>query len=161
MQDRVADLRSPSAAHRVLEQPAGSWSMLYRVWIDPNGPPLSLPAEADCRMIFGGRYLRQEMKGSHAEGLGLEGYDNVTQQYSWVWIDSSNTHTLCFRGSAEESGRVLTYEGDIPDPVSRSLKRARVVIRILSSDRHTFEFLELWGEGQDRKLFDITYTRKA
>jgi hypothetical protein len=86
---------------------------------------------------------------------------NVPRTFSAVRVDSSNTHTLCFRGSADASGSVLTYSGEIGDPASGQLKSARVVLRILSPDRHSFEMSEVLASGEERKFFDIIYTRQT
>lgn len=159
-----AQVTQPGPAHKVLEQRAGAWKMLYRIYAAPGQPPIELPAKGELTMIFGGRFLKVEMSAEGpwkgTAGLGIEGYDNFKQSYFFHWVDSSGTRTISLTGTADESGQVITYLGEIDDADSGTKGvKVRVVVRMVGPDEHTFEFFQTPPGGKESKPFDITYKR--
>ena len=60
-------LGSPSEGHTALEPLAGSWSYTAQWWMSPEAPPESMTGTALNSLIFGGRFLKQDIRGA-AEG---------------------------------------------------------------------------------------------
>lgn len=161
----TADPAKPGPAHQLLAKRAGTWKMLYRVYGKTGKPPIELPATCELRMIFGGRFLKQDMLGegawAGAAGLGVEGYDNLNQKYFFNWVDSNSTSTITLTGTADDSGTTITYTGEVDNATAQTKGiKVRVVIHVVSNDQFTFEYFQTPPGGKEVRPFDITYTRK-
>ena len=55
-------LGSPSEGHQALEPLAGTWSYTAQSWMSPEEPPQSMTGTAANTLIFGGRFLQQEIR---------------------------------------------------------------------------------------------------
>ncbi len=61
----------------------------------PAASPPAMAGTTTNSLIFGGRFLKQEVRGTvegHPpfEGIGITGYDNIRKEYQSVWFDNSN-----------------------------------------------------------------------
>ena len=91
-------LGSPSEGHKALEPFVGSWTYTLEWWMSPDAPPESMTGTTTNSLIFGDRFLKQEVHGEGEaeghppfEGIGFTGYDNIRQEYQSVWFDSVGT----------------------------------------------------------------------
>jgi hypothetical protein len=95
------------------------------------------------------------------QGRGITAYDNFKKKYISTWTDSMSTGIFISEGSADESGKVLTFVGKMDDPMTgQKDKPTKFIIRILSADKHVMEMHDL-SLGEKSKVFEMTYTRKS
>ena len=62
----------------------------------PGAPPMSFPGRAEREWVLGGRFLRETVKASMAdgtefEGIGYTGYSNIDHRFETTWMDSMST----------------------------------------------------------------------
>ena len=67
---------TPGEAHKALEQLAGEWDAVTRMWVEgPQKPPMETTGTSSSAMQLGGRFLRQDftgqMMGMPFTGLGF------------------------------------------------------------------------------------------
>src|SRR5690606_25689884 len=123
-------------------------------------------------MIFDGRFLQQEFKGSldmpgpdgqmqslPFEGLGLTGYNNTRKQYIGTWADSMTTDIIYLTGNLSQDEKQLTMFAKMDEPMTGEIgKTVKFVTRIESPDKHAFEAWEVLY-GDPFKVFEIVYEK--
>ncbi len=165
MMKRMEELAAPAPEHKVLASMAGEWDAEMRCYMgNPEGQSTVTRGTRRSRMILGGRFLQEEfqgeMMGKKFTGMGLTGYDKFNKKYVSVWTDDMGTGMFTSEGASDESGKVLTFNGKMDEPMTgEKAKPVRVVTRILSPDKHVFEMHDL-VLGDKSKVMEITYTRK-
>ena len=130
--------------------PSGTTALLLET-------PLAISAE-------GGRYLQQEvrgnMNGQTFEGMGVEGYDNVTKERFGTWVDNMGTGAMIVRGKCGADAKKCTLKGKVSDAIAG--KEVPVSQTLTMNGDNSFTF-EMQGPGPDGKMFktlEILYTRQ-
>jgi len=157
--------------HKDMAKAVGKYDTLSRMWMAPGAQPIESKGTAEFELVLDGRYLRQKYhcpgmdmgmgKPEPFEGMGLEGYDNFRKQYVSTWVDSMSTSILYMTGTADETGKVITYTGKADDPMTgQKDKPYKSVLRKISDDKAVFEMYDRTPEGQEFKAMEIEYTRQ-
>lgn len=153
---------TPGAPHSMLAALAGSWTTRTRAWMEPDKPPTEGTGTCEQKMILDGRYLQQEytgeMMGSRFTGINLIGYDNHTEKYVSVWIDSMSTGIYYFEGTAGMDGKTITQESSYNDPV-KGPTLWRSVTRIIDENTLAYEMFLTPEGGEEEKMMEMTVTR--
>ena len=158
-------LGSPSEGHTALEPLAGTWSYTAQWSMSPDAPPESMTGTAVNSLIFGGRFLKQEIRGQSEgqppfEGLGFTGYDNIRTEYQTVWFDNMNTSMMRGAGQFDAAARTLTDQGDFSCPITGEAHRwYRTAWTVVDQDHTTYESYSRTPEGREFKSLEIHYTR--
>jgi uncharacterized protein DUF1579 len=154
----------PGPQHKVLASLAGSWEFTSQMWMAPGQAPQEWKGTAERKMILGGRFLEEKVTatflGQPFHGFGLNGYDNAQGKFVGTWLDSMSTAMSTSVGTADASGKVITYERDEYDVMARAKTKSRDVLRIVSPDKEVLEFYKLLPGGKEFKMMEIVYTRK-
>jgi hypothetical protein len=155
----------PGDHHKALEPMIGNWEAISRFWPDPSAPPETSLATCESHWILGGRFMQEDVSGvingMPFHGIGITGYDNFKQQYNYVWMDEMATSLMLASGTADQTGKIITFKGTYDDPATGAKDQPfRAVTRIASNDQHTYEMYALGKDGKEFKTFDVGYTRK-
>jgi hypothetical protein len=150
----------PGDEHMNLRQMEGRWEVQVRYWPKPDAEPVTGRGSAIKEMVLGSRFLQTTYKGEWMGetfiGMGFEGYDNVKQKYTSLWMDTMGTMTYLAEGTADEEGKIWTYYGEYLDPAG-NLKKQKSVITIRSLSMHTVESFDQKEDGEWVKVMDIVY----
>jgi len=168
-------LGTPGEGHKRLETLVGSWDLVIRSWCGgPDKPCTESKGTSQVRWILGGRYLSEEVTSEFVmpnpetgkdekypfQGQGLTGYDNYRNMYVGTWVDSMSTQMFVSRGSADQTGKVITYYGEMDEPALDVHGRmVKMVTRLVDKDKHVMEMYDLHA-GDNFKVMEIVYTRK-
>jgi len=158
---------TPGEHHAYLKPLAGKWKLSSKFRQVPDAPWDESGGESTIEWILGGRFLTSKVLSPATEafpvdfeGFGLLGYDNLAKEYLSIWTDNFMTGVMHFKGSCDESGKVITLAGEFHHPAKGgALAKERWVYRIINNDKFVFE---MWQPGEDGKEFmhgEITYTR--
>ena len=71
-----------------------------------------------------------------------------------------DTGFIIAEGTCDASGKVITYRGEGPDPMSGQTKRFKSVLRIVNKNKHVFDVYGTTPDGKEFKSAEVTYTRK-
>ena len=154
---------TPGAQHKALEAMAGKFT--YTMWyqMDPAQPKQESSGEYSGEMALGGRYLmvtvNGNMMGMPFEGMGCMGYDNIIGKHVSAWIDNMGTSLLKAEGSADATGKVITFDGEMMDPMTNKAMKYKNVYTIKSNDEFTMQW---WAPSPAGEMFEsmaISYTR--
>jgi hypothetical protein len=161
--DAMQAMSAPAEEHARLRPFVGTFRAEVKIWMGPGDPMISTGTMTNT-MDLGGRFLRQDYKGDPGggpfpdfEGRGFWGYNKSTQHYEGFWIDTASTIMQNESGSVDDSGRVWTMIGEIPDG-SGGKTTKRSVITVQDDDHHSME-MYFDKDGQELKGMEIRYTR--
>lgn len=155
------ELAKPGSQHHALMKAVGTWTVDCKFWMQP-GAPMESKGSAVFTSLLGGRYLRQEYKGTFMgqpfDGIGCTGFNNATQKYEDVWIDSMGTGMMIMTGTETKPGKVWEFSGSSAGPDGTESKM-RSVMTMTSDDEHVVEMFGTEG-GVERKWMELKYTRE-
>src|SRR6266487_722557 len=110
--DVVKKAMTPGENHRRLDYFLGDWTTQGMTWL-ANGEAVKSAGTCHFEWTMGGRYLRSSYAGifmdQPLEGMGIDGYDNVSGEYFYLWIDNMGTGYLAASGSVTHDGKTFTY----------------------------------------------------
>ncbi len=156
---------APGEAHKALEPFAGAWTYAAEWWTAPNAPPQTMAGISVNTLIFGGRFLKQEIRGNAKdqppfEGLGYTGYDNLRKEYQTVWLDNMATGMMVGSGRFDTAAKGVTAAGDFSCPITGETHRKfRVVWMVVDANHNTYENYMSGPDGNEFKSMEIRYTR--
>lgn len=165
MMKKMEELSAPGLEHKLLTSMAGEWDAEVKSWMGgPDGAATVSKGSCKRTLILGGRFLQEEftgeMMGKRFHGMGLIGYDKFNKKYVNTWVDDMGTGIFVSEGTADATGKVLTHNGKMDEPMTgEKAKPVRMITRILSPDKNTFEMHDL-SLGEKSRVMEITYTRK-
>jgi hypothetical protein len=165
MMDKMTKAATPGPQHEVLKKLAGDWNAKVKVQMDPSQPAQESQSTSTVTVLMDGRYSQEvvsgQMMGSPFSGMGITGYDNVLGKYVSTWIDNMGTGIMASQGTADASGKVITWASSMSDPATGKVTRERMVTTIVDDDHHTLEMYSIPpGAKKEMKTMTIEYTRK-
>jgi len=159
-------LAAPGPEHERLSRWSGTWRQEQTYWMYPGAAAHTSAATAKFKPIFGGRFLREQVKGrdkvgggGRFVGYGFFGYDNYTEQHVFWWIDNQGTMMLTGAGVRDDTG-AITYHSAVPNPVTGGTTEIRSIARQPSSDTLLFEMHERQPDGTWFQKVAVVATRE-
>ena len=165
MMEKMMKAATPGPQHEMLKKMAGEWNAKVTSQMDPSQPPQVENSTSTLTMLMDGRYCQEvtsgQMMGQPFSGMGLTGYDNVIGKYVSTWVDNMGTGIMTSTGTADATGKVITWIGTMSDPMTGKVSKSRMVTTIVDDDHHTFEMYGTPpGAKKEVKMMTIEYSRK-
>ncbi len=166
MMKKAQEYATPGEPHKRLAEMAGKWNYTSKWWMTSDAKPEESKGTSTMRMIMGGRYLEQNLKGMAMgkpfEGHGMTGYDNLKQQYQIIWMDSMSTGIMNATGTYDEATKTLSEKGQYSCPVTEG-HTAEYRGETKWIDKNSFTY-SMFGKGMNPKgaefkMMEITYKR--
>jgi hypothetical protein len=155
---------SPGENHKHIGRMVGDWEYTSKMWMAPGQPPEESKGTMHAEMAMGGRFVQHHWKGSFSgmpfEGLGTEGYDNMTKKFVSSWIDNMSTGIMMSTGSCDDAGKVCTMTGEMPDPMTGQMATSKGVITWIDNDHFKNEMFSKDPSGAEMKMMEINASRK-
>jgi hypothetical protein len=136
----------PGKEHEVLKLMAGSWVAKSKFRMAPDQPWEESTGTSERKLIMDGRFLQTELKSPPADegmppydGLSITGYDNTLKKYFNTWVDNMGSGVMISYGTADATGKVITYTSEYPDPMTGKVKKYRTVTRLKDDKTEVFE----------------------
>jgi hypothetical protein len=164
-EEQIEQVAATTPEHEKLTPFEGTFRAEVTMWMGP-GDPVTMTGRMVNVLDLGGRFLRQTYRGdpleegpfASFEGRGYWGYNNVIGKYEGFWIDTASTMMQTEAGTVDESGKVWTMLGEMPNPQTGGKMTKRSVITLVDADHHTMETYFDTGEGEF-KAMEIRYER--
>ena len=164
MMAKWQEYSTPGEGHKALEPLVGKWDYTVTWWETPDSQPQKSNGTSEVKWIMGGRFLEQTAKGTamgqEFQGMGIMGYDNMTKEYSGIWIDNMGTGMMTSAGSYDPSTKSFTEKGSFSCPQEGGEKSFRGVTTLTSPDKYTYEMYAADKDGKESRMMEIVYTRK-
>ncbi|MFQ5526088.1 MAG: DUF1579 domain-containing protein [Thermoanaerobaculia bacterium] len=162
--EAFAAMAATTPEHDKLKPFEGTFKSEVKIWMRPGEPAVSTGTMVN-EFDLDGRFLRQTYTGDpnegpfpSFEGRGYWGYNNVTKKFEGFWIDNASTIMQSEAGEVDDSGKVWTMLGEMPNPQTGGSMKKRSVIRLEDDDHHTMEMFFDAGEGEVKSM-EISYER--
>jgi hypothetical protein len=162
--ERYMKAAMPGPVHQKMAKLAGKWKLQVTSWMAPGAPPQKSEGSAEFKTILGGRYLQQEVRSSFGdqpfEGMGIEGFDNVTKERFGTWFDNMSTGVMVSRGKCAADAKKCTFKGRMSDAVAGKEVVVTEIMAMTDDDHFTFEMHGPGPGGKTFKMMEIAYTRQ-
>jgi len=169
MMKRWEAFSTPGPQHVAMKANEGKWNMKITHWMAEGAPPQTSTATANARMVMGGRYLIEEVKGEGMdfgdgqkipfEGMAIMGFNNATKEFFSFWIDSMGTGHMLENGTGDAGKRIET-SGEMFCAMRGKECQTRSVATTIDANTRK---LEMWAPDMaTNKMFktmEIMYTR--
>ena len=159
-------LGSPSEGHTALEPLVGQWTYTAKFWMALDAPAESMAGASTNSLVFGGRFLKQEIHGEASggqppfDGIGFTGYDNIRKEYQTVWLDNMATGMMMGTGQFDAATKTLTDQGDFSCPLTGETHRQfHSVWNVVDQNHTVYENYMRAPDGKEFKSMEIRYTR--
>jgi len=165
MMEKMVKAATPGPQHAMLKALEGTWTATIKSQMDPAAPMQTETGTSVVTTLMDGRYSQEQvsstMMGAPFSGMGITGYDNVIGKFVSIWIDNMGTGVMRSEGTADASGKVITWSATMSDPVTGKPTRERMVTTIMDNDHHTLEMYGTPPGGKkEMKMMTIEYARK-
>lgn len=164
MMEEMMKMAQPSDAHKLLAQMSGKFDATVKFWTSPNAQPQESKAMANNQTILGGRFVMEDyqgmMMGKPFKGAGIYGYDNMKKKFFSTWMDETSTGAMNSEGTLDATGKILTFTGEMMDPMTQKMVKYRSVYRFENEKKYTMEMFEN-KDGKEFKSLEIAYNRSA
>jgi hypothetical protein len=154
---------TPGEGQKRLTPLIGTFNVVIKIWVTPDGPPIESTAASVNAWVLGGRYVQMMLNGDAPNapfsGTGHVAYDNVTKNYQAAWMDSGSTGITLYTGKLDASGKTALLKGSMPNPLSGKPSPVELRLTIQPDGSHV---TQLWGQGQGAKmvkLMELQYTK--
>lgn len=120
---------TPGEEHAKLAEDVGTYTYTNTFWMEPGAEPSVSEGQMIIEPIMDGRYFKETHTGSAMgmpfNGIGLNGYDNVTQEYVSTWMDNMGTGIMIFKGNYEDGQLIMTTT--TTNPMTRMSEMHKIV----------------------------------
>jgi hypothetical protein len=157
---------TPGKMQALLAKDAGTWSGKSTMWMAPGAEPMQSESTCTITPIMDGRYVKLEMAGEMPgmgpfSGMGISGFDNVSQKFVSTWIDSQSTGIMTGTGQLSPDGKTLTWNYTFNCPLQKKPVTMREIDTTTGPNTKT---LVMFGpdpkSGQEFKMMSIELTKK-
>jgi hypothetical protein len=157
---------TPGAMHKHLAKSVGTWQGKSTMWMAPGADPIKSECTSTVKPTMDGRFVQCEMTGEMPgmgpyHGLGIYGYDNVSQEFVCTWIDNHSTSMMNGVGELSDDGKTTTWNFTVNCPITKKPVAMREVETITGPKTKT---LEMFGPdrqtGKEFKMMSIEFTKK-
>lgn len=164
LMEKMKALNAPTEAHQALEPWVGKWTYAGKFWMTPDAEPQDMTGTALHTMIYGGRFLKQEIEGPWMgetfQGVGFTGHDNIKDEYVSIWIDSMGTGIMTMTGQYDPTTKTLSQSGTNSCPLTGEKARpGRSDWSVINNDNSIYSSYLLGPDGKEFKAMEITYSR--
>lgn len=153
----------PSKNHALLNPFVGKWKTEMKCWMDPSGKPQVSTGTSESKWILGGRFLQEtfqgKTKGKAFSGMGLTGFDNASNVFTSVWVDSMNTMMGTSTGTASADGKTITFFGSYKDPATSDTVKTKLVLSRINNTKNVLHMYQVNSDGSESMMMQVTYSK--
>lgn len=160
----MMEAATPGPEHEMLKQFEGSWRARAVMWFGPE--PTTSEGTMTNTLVLDGRFLRHDYKadmmGQPFQGLGYWGYDKGRKEWVGTWMDTWGTGIMISgRGTYDAAGKAWTMHATYFNPETGEEEKQKEVVKVIDPDTHVMQMFMVGPGGEEQKVMEITYTRKA
>ena len=157
---------TPGEMQARLAKDAGTWHGEMTMWMIPGAEPVISDCSSTVTTIMDGRYTRietaSEMPGMGPfTGLGVNGFDNVSQKFVSTWIDNHSTGIMTGVGTLSADGNAIEWEFSYNCPLTKKPTAMRQIETIGGQDTKT---LDMFGadpkSGKEFHMMHLELSRQ-
>jgi hypothetical protein len=152
----------PSEHHKRLGALVGTWNIKVKSVQDPGAAPVETTGTSVFAVIMDGRYVMENVVGETPagpfNGMGLYGYNNMTNEFESTWVDNMSTGMLQNKGDWDDTQKAFKWHGEFVSPKNGGRTKSQSIMKRV--DAGTFEFTMFEERGDVLfKSLEITYVK--
>lgn len=159
---KMMELAAPGKQHQQLMSRAGDWTVAARMRMAPDAPWSDMEMKVKSQAALGGRWLISKVSGDMGgmpfDGLQIEGYNNLKQQYEAYWTDSMSTWFVSTAGQMDEQG-ALEMKGMMVDFVTPQGRPYRSVTTFQDADHFRTVMYDTIPPAGDVEMMTLEFSR--
>lgn len=153
----------PKEVRNALDQLVGDWTYTAKWWDSPNTEPISWDGKFKAGWVLNGSYVEVSAVADSStreyKGLGYMGYDTVTDEYTHVWLDTTDTGMWVSSGDYDAETNTITDTGHYSNPAAGKREPYKGVTKFIDRDNMSYEFIIKDPGGNDFRQMEIIYKR--
>jgi hypothetical protein len=158
------EMATPAEEHKKLAAHAGTWDCEMTMF-EKGKEPQKSKGVATYSSVLNGLFVASEYKGEMGgmpfEGRGFDGYSKEKKKYFSLWADQMGSTPMILWGTADATGKTITYDGDVYDCGPMGQMTPRIKITQDDADHTTFEFwAKMNNDPEYGKMMEGKYTRR-
>jgi len=162
----------PGKMQALLSSEAGAWQGKQTMWMAPGAPeapPMTSDVTATIEPVMDGRYTKLEVHGEMPgmgpfHGMGLYGFDNVSQKFVSTWLDSHSTGMMTGTGELSSDGKQINWTFNYNCPINKKPAVMRQTETVGGGNTKVLEMFGVdpkgGGGGKEFKMMHIEMTKK-
>lgn len=153
--------------HEFLGKQVGVWQGENQMWMAPGAPPMKSNCTSTITSIMGGRYTKADVAGEIPGmgpfmGMGITGFDNVSQKFVGSWIDNHGTGIMNGVGELSKDGKTLSWNYTCNCPITKKSTVMRQIETYPDANTMTLEmFATDPKSGKEYKCMQIDFSKRA
>jgi hypothetical protein len=157
---------TPGEMHAWLAEGVGVWRGTSTMWMTPDADPMTSECVSTVTPMMDGRYFKCEMEGEIPgmgpyNGMGIMGFDNVSQTLQATWVDSMSTGIMFGTGEVSSDKKTSTWKYAYNCPITQKPAVMRQVERRTGKDSMTLEMFGVHAaSGKEFKMMELKLTRE-
>ncbi|HRP61705.1 MAG TPA: DUF1579 domain-containing protein [Phycisphaerales bacterium] len=157
---------TPGAMHQHLAKSIGVWHGKSTMWMAPDTEPMHSECISTVTAIMDGRFFKVEIEGDMPgmgafSGMGIYGFDNVSQKFQSTWLDNMSTGMMIGTGELSSDSKTLSWNFTYNCPITKKPHVMREIERMTGADTKTLEMhMTDPISGKEYKMMEIVFTRK-
>ena len=155
---------TPGEQHKLISKATGNWKYTSIFWVAPGTEPNVSEGTASAEMIMGGRYLQTKLSGTAwgmpMFGSSLEGFDNTTKEFLYLWIDNMGTGFALAKGKYDEENKQIVYTGSMTDPLTKKEMFYKQYNKFLDDNNLQYTMFMQMPDGSEFKSMEVNLTRE-
>jgi hypothetical protein len=157
---------TPGEMHERLAGDVGEWHGAVTMWMGPGGETMASECAIAVTSMMDRRYTKVEWNGEMPgmgpyHGLGIYGFDNVSQQFVSTWIDNHSTGIMRGVGKLSPDGKTLSWKFTHNCPVTKKPAVIREIETVTGPGAKTIEmFAADPKSGEEYKMMRVELTRQ-
>ncbi|MGE3973513.1 MAG: DUF1579 domain-containing protein [Bdellovibrionales bacterium] len=166
MMKSFKEYSTPGPQHKTLAGMVGHWTYTSKMWMSAAAAPQESKGTANFKMIMGGRYLQQNVKGKAMmnmpfDGMALTGYNNLKKNFETLWIDSMGTGMTQGTSTFDEKTSTFSENGTYTCPQeSDKVREYRAEWKLIDKNNMIYSMFGPGDDGKEYKHMEMTYKRK-
>jgi hypothetical protein len=157
---------TPGKMQEYLAKDAGEWDGKCTMWMSPGAEPMKSDCKTTVTSMMEGRYTKVDTTGEMPgmgpyTGLGIYGFDNVSQKFVSTWLDNHSTGIMSGTGELSADGKTITWSYNFNCPLTKKPTIMREVETHTGPNTKTLEsFAPDPKTGKEFKVMTIEFTKK-
>ncbi len=169
MEDMTACIQAgtPGDQHAMLTKGVGKWTGSTTQWMGPDSEGMKSQSTCTVTPIMDGRFVSIDWAGEMPgmgpyKGMGIAGFDNVSQKYVSTWIDNMGTGVMVGEGTMSGDGKTTTWNYQYNCPITKKPAVMREVETVTGPNSKTVEmYMNDPKSGKEYMMMKTELTRKA
>jgi hypothetical protein len=158
---------TPGEMHAFLTEGVGVWHGKNTMWMGPDSEPVVSESTSTISLLMDGRYTKLEMACEMPgmgpfNGFGINGFDNVSQEFVSTWVDNQSTGIMNGVGELSADGKTLEWKYTFNCPLTKKPTILREIETITGPDTRTLDMFSADPKtGKEYQMMHIELSRNG